>query len=66
MLLGAALVALSIQLAHNYLDHEEPAPTPSTETHIHIDANGVPHGQAGHDHGSMLQEDEAAHKQMAH
>ncbi len=66
MLLGAALVAISIQLAHNYLDHghEDTAPTTS-DTYIHIDANGIPHGQAGHDHNSMLQED-AQHSEADH
>ena len=55
MLLGAALVALSVQLAHKYIDHED-AQTTSPST-IHIDAKGIPHGQPGHDHGTMLELD---------
>jgi zinc and cadmium transporter len=52
MLLGASLVAISIQLAHNFIGHEEPE-TKATESYIHIDAEGIPHGDPGHDHGTM-------------
>lgn len=54
MLLGAVLVAVSIQVAHKYIDagHDHSDDTRSSQT-IHIDANGIPHGEAGHNHGSM-------------
>ena len=51
MLLGAVLVALSIQVAHKYIDVEEHVPANST---IQSDAAGVQHGSAGHDHNSMI------------
>lgn len=55
MLLGAALVAISVQLAHNYIHHEEAA----NQTQIQTDAAGVHHDEAGHDHDSMMELNEA-------
>ncbi len=52
MLLGAVMVALSIQVAHKYIDVHEPQPAAES---IQSDASGVEHGAAGHDHGSMLE-----------
>lgn len=74
MLLGAVLVALSIQIAHKYIDtgHDHSDESASSQT-IHIDENGVPHGEAGHNHDSMEklnesnnQSNNSAHSQDAH
>lgn len=69
MLLGAALVALSIQLAHGFLDHPEDDHSDDGNTliqesdppHVHIDENGIPHGEAGHDHDTMRTEEGHVH-----
>lgn len=67
MLLGAGLVAISIQVAHNYIGHDDHSESGS-ETHIHIDAEGIPHGEEGHDHSTMQEEDsgDAGHADMGH
>lgn len=67
MLLGAAVVAFSIQLAHNYVGHDDHAES-TPKTYIHIDADGVPHGEEGHDHSTMQDApaDDADHADMGH
>lgn len=58
LLLGAVMVAFSIQLAHQYIDaghHDE------TNETIQLDASGVEHGESDHDHGSMLELQEHSH-----
>lgn len=53
MILGALVVALSIQFAHDYMHtHEEEVTIPET---IQVDSSGVEHGDDGHDHESMQQ-----------